>query len=87
MEDLMTVQERPIELRRILELTQGLTLLDKVRLVERMMPEIERELASAAKTPKRSLLGICADLGPAPSAETIDEASREMWRNFPREVE
>jgi hypothetical protein len=87
MEDLMTVQERPIELRRILELTQGLTLLDKVRLVERMMPEIERELASAAKAPKRSLLGICADLGPAPSAETIDEASREMWRHFPREVE
>lgn len=83
----MIVQERPIDLPRILELTQGLSLLDKVRLVERMMPQIEHELASIAKTPKRSLLGICADLGPAPSAETIDEARREMWRNFPREVE
>lgn len=83
----MTVQERPIDLPRILELTQGLTLLDKVRLVEHMMPEIERELASSTKAPKRSLLGICADLGPAPSAETIDEARREMWSTFPREVE
>ena len=83
----MTVQERPIELRRILELTQGLTLLDKVRLVERMMPEIERELASAAKAPKLSLLGICADLGPAPSAETIDGVRREVWRCFPRWVD
>lgn len=83
----MTVQERPIDLRRILELTQDLSLLDKVRLVERMMPQIEHELAGATKAPKKSLLGICKDLGPAPSAETIDEVRREVWRNFPREVE
>jgi len=37
------------------------------------------------KKPKRSLYGICADLGPAPSAEEIDESRREMWGNFPRE--
>lgn len=36
-------------------------------------------------TPSVSLLGIAADLGPAPSAEEIDEASREAWANFPRE--
>ncbi|HNS01362.1 MAG TPA: hypothetical protein PKM78_03140 [Anaerolineae bacterium] len=83
----MTIQERPVDLPKILELTHGLSLLDKVRLVEHVMPQIERELAFTAKTPKRSLLGICADLGPAPSAETIDEARREMWANFPREVE
>ncbi len=83
----MTSQEPRIDLPHILDLTQGLSLLDKVRLVERMMPEIERELASSARTPKRSLLGICADLGPAPSAEVIDAARREMWTNFPREVE
>lgn len=82
----MTVQERPASLRTILELTQDLSLLDKVRLVEQMMPQIENELASATKAPKRSLLGICKDLGPAPSAETIDEARREAWRNFPRDV-
>jgi hypothetical protein len=83
----MTIQERPIDLPRILELTQGLSLLDKVRLVERMMPHIERELASTGETSKRLLLGICADLGPAPSAETVDEVRREMWASCPREVE
>lgn len=83
----MTIQEQSIDLPKILELTQGLSLLDKIRLVERVMPQIERELASTANTPKRSLLGICADLGPAPSAEAIAEARREMWANFPREVE
>ncbi len=83
----MTIQERSMDLPKILELTQGLSLLDKIRLVERVMPQIERELAFTASTPKRSLLGICADLGPAPSAEIIAEAQREMWANFPREVE
>jgi hypothetical protein len=29
--------------------------------------------------PKRSLLGILADFGPAPSAKEIDEIRREMW--------
>ena len=35
--------------------------------------------------PKRSLRGALADLGPAPSAEDIDEVRREMWPNFPRD--
>lgn len=82
-----TVQEHLTDLRRIMELTQELSLLDKVRLVEHVMPQIEQELASAMKAPKRSLLGICADLKPAPSAETIDEVRRNMWRSFPREVD
>ena len=59
----MTLQEHPIELSRILELTKELSLLDKDRLVERMMPQIEDGLASATKKPKLSLLGICKDLG------------------------
>jgi hypothetical protein len=39
----------------------------------------------APTTPKRSLRGALADLGPAPSAEDIDEVRREMWANFPRD--
>jgi hypothetical protein len=39
----------------------------------------------AAATAPRSLIGLCADLGPAPSAEEIDEARREMWAGFPRD--
>lgn len=32
-----------------------------------------------------SLLGLCADLGPAPSTEDIRRVREEVWRNFPRE--
>jgi hypothetical protein len=34
---------------------------------------------------RRSILGLCADLGPAPSAEAIDESRREIWAKFPRD--
>jgi hypothetical protein len=40
-------------------------------------------LAVTAKA--RGIIGLCADLGPAPSAEEIDEARREMWATFPRD--
>lgn len=68
-------------------LTEALQLspLDKVRLVKRLAATLEQELGAAKPTPKRSLLGLWADFGPAPSAEEIDEARREMWGNFPRE--
>jgi hypothetical protein len=61
-----------------------LTPIEKVRLVERVVSTLEKDL-SIEKTPKRSLLGLWADLGAAPSSEDIDEARREMWGNFPRE--
>jgi hypothetical protein len=28
---------------------------------------------------------LCADLGPAPAAEDIDQGLREMWAGFPRD--
>jgi len=34
----------------------------------------------------RSLEGLLEDLGPAPTAEEIAEARREIWGSFPREV-
>ncbi|MBM3237215.1 hypothetical protein FJZ31_13060 [Candidatus Poribacteria bacterium] len=37
---------------------------------------------SIRKRPLRSAYGICADLGPAPSAEEIDEMRREVFKNF-----
>jgi hypothetical protein len=46
---------------------------------------IEVPAEGVKPAPKRSLLGLLADLGPAPSAEDIDEARREMWANFPRD--
>jgi hypothetical protein len=40
---------------------------------------------SAERRPRRSLKGLCADLGIHITAEEIDEARREMWANFPRD--
>ena len=37
------------------------------------------------KKPFKSIKGILAGRGISISAEEIDEARREMWKNFPRE--
>ena len=37
------------------------------------------------KTPFQSIKGILAGRGISIAAEDIDEARREMWKNFPRE--
>lgn len=74
-----------VTLKQILELVSQLSLLDKVRLIEGVAPQIERELSIVQPTPRKSLYGLCAGLEPVPSAEEIDEARREAWANFPRE--
>ena len=66
---------------------------DALRVIKQLTPEEKRrlraELAAADSAvppaPRESLYGIAAHLGPAPSAEEIDEARREAWANFPRE--
>jgi hypothetical protein len=40
---------------------------------------------SGTRGPRRSLMGLCADLGVHITEEDISEARREMWGNFPRE--
>jgi hypothetical protein len=50
--------------------------------VDVVVQEAERPAHSSAT---RTLVGSCADLGPAPSVEEIDEARREMWAAFPRD--
>jgi hypothetical protein len=75
----------PMKLEQVLQLAKQLSLSDKVRLIEQLAPEIQRELPPNDSQPRRSLWGLCADLGTAPSAEEIDEARRDVWANFPRE--
>ncbi|MDX2039767.1 MAG: hypothetical protein SF097_00895 [Acidobacteriota bacterium] len=70
-----------ITIDQILNLAQTLKPAEKEQLIVLL-----RTGASQSKSePRRSLRGLLADLGPAPSAEEIDEAKREMWGNFPRE--
>jgi hypothetical protein len=70
----------------ILNLSEKLSRQEKFEIVERILEEL-KDIDTEMKKPqpKRSLLGLVADLGPAPSAEDIDEARREMWGNFPHE--
>ena len=65
------------------------TVLREARL---LTPEEQRRLiheltmpTEPVPTPRRSLRGALADLGPGPSAEEIDEARREVWANVPRD--
>lgn len=81
----MAQTQEKVTLDEVLELASRLSPVDKVRLIERIAPEIERALPEDPRTPTRSLLGLVKDLGTAPSAEDIDAARREMWANFPRD--
>ena len=62
-----------------------LSLADKLRLIERILPDFEQAVAIEKSVPKRSLYGLCADLGSAPSEEDIAEMRHEAWANFGRE--
>ncbi|MBC8076167.1 MAG: hypothetical protein H7Y32_08860 [Chloroflexales bacterium] len=70
---------------QVLELAKRLQPADQARLVEQLAPAIVQALSQPRKTPRPSLFGALKHLGPAPSAEEIDEMRREAWANFPRE--
>lgn len=74
-----------VTLEQVISLARQLPPLEKIRLIERMAPEIERDMLSQRPFKLKSLLGLCADLGPAPSTKEIDEIRHEMWADFPRE--
>ncbi len=69
-----------ITLDDVLRLTEQLSPLDKVRLIEHVAPQLERDLQLL--TPRRSLRGLWRGLDI--SADDITAARREAWANFPR---
>jgi hypothetical protein len=75
--------EKTVTLAEILDMVTRLSLLDKVRLIERVAPQIEREIAVNQSKPRKSLRGLWR--GVDITAEDIAEARREMWGNFSRE--
>ena len=74
--------ETTLTLHDVLPLAKRLSPLDKVRLIEQIVPEIERELKTAQPTQRRSLRGLWKGLNI--TAADIAEARREMWGDFPR---
>jgi len=81
MEEVVT--EQIVTLKDVLRLAKQLSAIDKVRLIEQIAPEIERDLQASQPEPRESLRGIWQGLDIAD--EDIAEARREMWGNFPRD--
>ena len=73
----MTIEERVVEKLRDLPLEKQKEVLDFVDSLKEK---------SATKKPRRSLLGLWADLNIHITEEDIAEARREMWGNFPRDI-
>lgn len=74
--------ENVVSIEELLSLAGQLSLLDKVRLLEHIAPQITQDLVTSEVTPRKSLLGVWRGLDTI-EAE-IAEARREMWTNFPR---
>ena len=63
----------------IAKLALNLPSLDKIRLMQRLVLRLQYEVEPRTNRPGSSLYGDLAYLGPAPSAEEIDKARKEMW--------
>jgi len=80
----ITLPLEPQKEARLIALAQekGLSADDLVReVIDKILAEVQE---SARKEPTRSLRGLFAKYGPAPSAEQIDQNRAEMFANFPR---
>ncbi len=66
-------------------LARELSPLDRLRLIEALVATLERDWRTQVEAPasRRSLYGLWRDLGPAPSAEEIDQARRDAWGELP----
>jgi hypothetical protein len=74
----MTIEEQVLEKLRGLPPEKQREVLDFVESLKEK---------NGTKTPRRSLLGLWADLNIDITEEDIAEARREMWGNFPRDIE
>jgi hypothetical protein len=70
-------------LEKLLELAKQLSAIDKIRLIERLAPQIECELKSCNPAERKPLRGLWK--GVDLSEEDIDRARRETWAKFPHE--
>jgi hypothetical protein len=69
----------------IVELARSLSPLEKLKLIERLAPDLEAALSSATPPTRgrRALRGLLR--GCSVGNQEIEEARREMWGAFPRE--
>ncbi len=72
-----------LELEQVKRLAQNLSPAEKAELAEWLVHTAKPE--QPPRKSRRPMYGLCADLGPGPTDEDIEEIRREMWKNFPRE--
>lgn len=75
--------ENTTSLEEALAVVRRLSPVDKARLIERIVPDIERELKATHPGPRQSLRGLWQGLDI--TEDDIEEARQEMWDRFPRE--
>jgi hypothetical protein len=75
--------DQTINLEDAMEVVKQLSLIDKVRLIEQVAPQIERELAASVPKPRNSLRGLWK--GSNVSELDIAQMRQEVWSNFPHE--
>jgi hypothetical protein len=75
--------QHQVTVEQVLEMTKKLSITEKVRLIERITPQITPDLKAIRKKPRRSLRGLWR--GVNISSEDIDEARSELWQGFPRD--
>lgn len=67
---------------QVLTFVNQLSLGDKLRLMERIIPQIQQAVVVSMPVARRSSWGALSGLGQAPSADEIDEVRGEMWAGF-----
>ncbi len=70
--------------RQILQLAKSLPAREKVRLIEQLAPDIEKELAENQVSVRRSLRGLWR--GVETTEEGINSVREELWKSFPRDL-
>jgi hypothetical protein len=75
--------KKAVTLDDALALVKQLSLVDKIRLIEQVAPQIEKELISVQSKQRISLRGLWK--GSQITELDIAEIRQQMWSNFPRE--
>ncbi|AFY99235.1 hypothetical protein [Calothrix sp. PCC 6303] len=75
--------DQTVTIEDVLELIKQLSLLDKLRLIQQIAPQIEHELTNFQSQPRKSLRGLWR--GSNVSESDITQMRQEVWANFPRE--
>ena len=70
-----------VTLNEVKNLARQLSLQDKLRLMEWIAPQIQRDIKQSQPSPRKSLRGLWSGLDITEA--DINEARREMWGDFP----